>query len=105
MVLVVVSVMAVPACVVERVAAWRVAFPDSENKRTAIGLVWNWNWRLWMQRELIEPHKGDKRYVRRSSGKFTKSQDSVGRSLSADRRRKAKRVSKKGEGGRGDRRP
>ena len=30
-----------------------------------------------MPRELIEPHKGDKRYVRRSSGKFTKSQDSV----------------------------
>jgi hypothetical protein len=107
--------MAVPACVVERVAAWRVALPDSENKRTAIGLV-PWTFRVGadlyleleavpMPRELIEPHKGDKRYVRRSSGKFTKSQDSVGRSLSADRRRKAKRVSKKGEGDRGDRRP
>ena len=51
----------------------------------------------------IEPHKGDKRYVRRKKGRFTKSQDDVGRSLSADRRSKAKRVAKKGEGDRGDR--
>jgi hypothetical protein len=58
-----------------------------------------------MPRELIEPHPGDKRYVRRKRGKFTKSQDNVGRSLSADRRRKAKRVAKKGEGDRGDRKP
>jgi hypothetical protein len=58
-----------------------------------------------MPRELIEPHKGDKRYVRRNgAGRFTKSQDDVGRSLSADRRRKANTVSKKGEGDRGDRR-
>jgi hypothetical protein len=54
-------------------------------------------------RELIEPKKGDKRYVRRKKGKFTKSQDRVGRSLSADRRKGAKRVVKKGEGDRGDR--
>jgi hypothetical protein len=39
-----------------------------------------------MPRELIEPHKGDKRYVRRKKGKFTKSQVDVGRSLAADRR-------------------
>jgi hypothetical protein len=58
-----------------------------------------------MPRELIEPHPGDKRYVRRKRGRFTKSQDDVGRSLSADRRRKAKRVAKKGEGDRGDRKP
>jgi hypothetical protein len=57
-----------------------------------------------MPRELIEPHKGDKRYVRRKKGKFTNSQDDVGRSLSADRRTKAKRVVKKGEGDRGDQR-
>jgi hypothetical protein len=56
-----------------------------------------------MPRELIEPRAGDKRYVRRKQGKFTKSQDDVGRSLSADRRRKAKKVAKKGEGDRGDR--
>ena len=31
-----------------------------------------------MSRTVIEPHKGDKRYVRRKKGKFTKSQDDVG---------------------------
>ena len=54
-----------------------------------------------MPRELIAP-KGDKRYVRRKKGKFTKSQDDVGKSLTADRRKKAKRTVKKGEGDRGD---
>jgi hypothetical protein len=58
-----------------------------------------------MPRTLIEPNKGDKRYVRRKKGRFTKSQDDVSRSLTADRRRKAKRVAKKGEGDRGDRKP
>ena len=53
-------------------------------------------------RELIEPHKGDKRYVRRDAkGRFTESDD-VGRSLTADRRVKAKTVVKKGQGDRGD---
>jgi len=55
-----------------------------------------------MPRDLIEPHKGDKRYVRRKKGRFTKQQVSVGRSLAADRRSKAKRKVKKGEGDRGD---
>jgi hypothetical protein len=55
------------------------------------------------KRELIEPHKGDKRYVRRDKeGQFTTSQDNVGRSLSADRRTKAKTVAPKGQGDRGD---
>jgi hypothetical protein len=55
-----------------------------------------------MPRTEIEPHKGDKRYVRRTKGgKFNKEVD-VGRSLAADRRRKAKRVAKHGEGDRGD---
>lgn len=54
-------------------------------------------------RELIEPHKGDKRYVRRKAGKFTSSQDDLSKSLSQDRRRKAKTVAKKGQGDRGDR--
>ena len=58
-----------------------------------------------MPRTLVEPNKGDKRYVRRKKGRFTKSQDDVSRSLTADRRRKAKRVAKRGEGDRGDRRP
>ena len=55
------------------------------------------------KRELIEPHKGDKRYVRRDdNGRFSESDD-VGRSLAQDVRRKAKTVVKKGQGDRGDR--
>ena len=57
-----------------------------------------------MPRTLIEPHKGDKRYVRRKKGRFTKSQVNVGRSLAADRRSKSKTIAKKGEGDRGDQR-
>jgi hypothetical protein len=57
-----------------------------------------------MGRTVIEPHKGDKRYVRRKKGKFTKSQDDVGRSLTSDRRQRAKTEVKSGEGDRGDRR-
>ena len=53
------------------------------------------------RRELIAP-RGDKRFVRRSrSGQFSESDD-VSRSLSADRRRKAKTKSKRGQGDRGD---
>jgi hypothetical protein len=55
-------------------------------------------------RTQIEPHKGDKRYVRRKAGKFTRSQDDTGRSLAADRRKRAKRAVKSGEGDKGDRR-
>ncbi len=55
-----------------------------------------------MPRDLIEPRKGDKRYVRRKKGRFTKQQVNIGRSLAADRRSKAKRKVKKGEGDRGD---
>jgi hypothetical protein len=55
-----------------------------------------------MPRELIEPNKGDKRYVRRSKGGQFKASDDVGRSLAADRRTKATTVVKKGEGDRGD---
>ena len=45
-----------------------------------------------MPRELIEPHKGDKRYVRRDeNGRFSESDD-VGRSLAADQRVSAKTV-------------
>ena len=56
-----------------------------------------------MPRTLIEPHKRDKRYVRRKGGKFTKSQDDVGRSLSVDRRKQNRTKVKSGEGDRGDR--
>ena len=44
----------------------------------------------------------DERYVRRGSQGQFKESDDVGRSLTADRRRKAKTVAKKGEGDRGD---
>jgi hypothetical protein len=54
-------------------------------------------------RELIEPTPGDKRYVRRDAkGRFKEVED-VGRSLSQDRKRKAKKTAKKGQGDRGDR--
>ncbi len=56
-----------------------------------------------MPRKLIEPNKGDKRYIRRKKGKFTKSQADVGHSA-ADRRKKAKKTAEKGEGDRGDQR-
>jgi hypothetical protein len=59
---------------------------------------------IWMPRQLIEPHTGAKRYVRRNKGKFTTKQVKVGRSLAADRRSKSKTVVKKGEGDRGDQR-
>jgi hypothetical protein len=50
----------------------------------------------------MEPHKDDKRYVRRSKkGEFNKQVD-VGRSLAADRRSKAKTTVPKGQGDRGD---
>jgi hypothetical protein len=54
------------------------------------------------KRELIEPHKGDKRYVRRDEkGEFAKQVD-VGKSLSADSRHDAKRDAGPGQGDRGD---
>jgi hypothetical protein len=53
------------------------------------------------KRELIAP-RGSKRFVRRGKGgEFTES-DAVGRSLSTDRRRKAKKKAKRGQGDRGD---
>lgn len=56
------------------------------------------------KRELIEPHKGDKRYARRDeNGRFTE-MDDVGRSLSQDQKRQAKTTAKPGQGDRGDRR-
>ena len=56
------------------------------------------------KRELIEPHKGDKRYVRRKKTGQFKESDDVGRSLAHDRRREAKTVAPRGQGDRGDRR-
>ena len=54
------------------------------------------------KRELINTGS-DKRFVRRNNrGQFSESDD-VGRSLSADRRKTAKRKVKSGQGDRGDR--
>lgn len=56
------------------------------------------------KRELIEPVPGHKRYIRRDAGgRFTSDQVAVGRSLAADRRRRARRKVKAGQGDRGDR--
>jgi hypothetical protein len=56
------------------------------------------------KRELIEPHEGDKRYVRRDEqGRFTEDQVDVGRSLAADRRQHAEHESRPGHGDEGDR--
>jgi hypothetical protein len=58
---------------------------------------------LRRKRELIEPHKGDKRYVRRDRlGRFHEVDD-VSRSLSQDVRRKAKTPVSRGHGDEGDR--
>lgn len=55
------------------------------------------------KRELINTGT-DKRYVRRDTKGQFKESDDVGRSLSADRRTKAKTVAKPGQGDKGDRR-
>jgi hypothetical protein len=58
---------------------------------------------LATKRTLIEPHKSDKRYIRRASdGEFTEKQVDVGKSLAADRRSDSKTVAPKGQGDRGD---
>ena len=54
------------------------------------------------KRELIEP-KGDKRYIRRDSEGRIKESDDQGKSLSQDRKRKAKTKVKPGQGDKGDR--
>jgi len=57
------------------------------------------------KRTTIQPHNGDKRFIRKSkTGRFTKKQSDVGRSLSRDRKSSAKRTVSKGQGDRGDQR-
>ncbi|MBM0108061.1 hypothetical protein JM946_25295 [Steroidobacter sp. S1-65] len=53
------------------------------------------------KRTLIAP-KGDKRYVRRTSRGRFKESDDVSRSLSTDRRKRAKRKAPRGQGDKGD---
>jgi hypothetical protein len=55
------------------------------------------------KREIIEPHAGDKRYIRRDEqGRIAESVD-VGRSSSADQRQHSKTPAKPGQGDKGDR--
>jgi hypothetical protein len=54
------------------------------------------------KRTVIEPKKGDRRYVRRTKKGEFKKEVSVGRSLAADRKRTATTKVKKGQGDRGD---
>ena len=56
------------------------------------------------KRELISP-RGDKRFIRRNARGRISENDDVSRSLSQDRRRKAKKAAKPGQGDRGDRKP
>lgn len=55
------------------------------------------------RRELIEPHQGDKRFVRRDATDKFGEQTDVGRSLAADRRQKATTTVMSGQGDKGDR--
>jgi hypothetical protein len=55
------------------------------------------------KRELIEPNKGDKRYVRRDDQGQFKEQADVGKSSAADQRRRSATPSKPGYGDKGDR--
>lgn len=55
------------------------------------------------KRELIEPHKGNRRYVRRDAQDRFSEVDDAGRSLTQNRKQHAKTVSKPGYGDRGDR--
>ena len=54
------------------------------------------------KRELIDTGT-DKRYVRRDEGGQFKESDDVGRSLTQDRKKRAKTVAKHGQGDKGDR--
>jgi hypothetical protein len=54
------------------------------------------------KRELIDTGS-DKRYVRRAAQGRFKESDDVGKSLAADRRKKAKTKAKRGQGDKGDR--
>ena len=55
------------------------------------------------KRELIEPHAGDKRFVRRDDAGRIDEVDDVGRSLGQDLRKEAQAISHRGQGDRGDR--
>ena len=54
------------------------------------------------QRDVIEPHEGDKPYARQDQlGHFTEKQVSIANSLAGDQRQTAKTIVPKSQGGRG----
>jgi hypothetical protein len=55
------------------------------------------------KRELIEPHPGDRRYVRRDDAGRLDDVVDVGRSLGQDLQKEAQAISHRGQGDRGDR--
>lgn len=54
------------------------------------------------ERELIEPHKGDKRYQRRNTDGTFGDSDNQSKSLSQDARRKSTTEKPKNQGDKGD---
>ncbi|MDO7851787.1 hypothetical protein [Hymenobacter convexus] len=54
------------------------------------------------KRELLEPHEGDKRYVRRDDDGQIEQSVELHKSLSRDDRHNSKKTSKPGDGDRGD---
>ncbi|MEA3062918.1 MAG: hypothetical protein QOJ94_2699 [Sphingomonadales bacterium] len=54
------------------------------------------------QRELVEPHKGDKRFVRRDGQGQFKESDDVGRSLARDVKQHSSTKKPRNQGDKGD---
>jgi hypothetical protein len=73
-----------------------------ENKRKEGELMPTKRARKTSKRTVIEPHKGHRRYVRRSKTDYFKKEVDVGRSLAADRRPNAKAKSQRRHADRGD---
>jgi hypothetical protein len=69
----------------------------------ALFLREDWSEQMPSKRRLIEPHKGDKRYIRRDAKGRIRESDEVGRSLAVDRRTRAKTLARPGQGDKGDR--
>ena len=69
----------------------------SSSKKTTRGTA-----RKTSKRTVLEPKRGDRRFVRRNKKGEFKTEVKVGRSLAADRRTKAKKKVPKGQGDRGD---
>src|SRR5687768_492425 len=55
------------------------------------------------KRELVEPKRGDKRYVRRDAGGQFGETDDVSGSSAGDQKKRAKGTAKRGHGDKGDR--